>query len=1208
MVYKSSSIHLLFSLVLLLVLFPCVIYSQGLSNLREKYISTKIDTVQIDTLSIIQNTISITDGKGGGIDSALYTIDYTNAILVWTDKLNADPKYPEGMELKISYRVFPYSFSKSYKHKDIKNIESDQSGTINPFIYTYNRTKSDIFKLEGLNKSGSISRGISFGNNQDVIVNSSLDLQLSGKLSNNINILAAITDNNIPIQPEGNTQQIQEFDKVFIQLSDEKSKLIAGDFELKRPKSHFMNFYKKAQGVSFETSFRTDKFNKSPAKEVGQEGKMKITVSAAVSKGKYARHAFTGTEGNQGPYKLRGSENETFIIVLSGTEKVHIDGELLTRGQENDYVIDYNTAEITFTPKRLITKDKRIVVEFQYSEKNYTRSLLFAGGDFKKNKLNLRFNVYSEQDAKNQSLFQDLNSENKQLLSEIGDDLDSAIALNIDSMEFVSDQVLYKKIDTIVASVPYKDVYIYSTDPDSAFYRLGFSRVVDEEGDPNGNYVQVNTTVNGRVFKWVAPDSVTGLPQGSYEPIVLLITPKKKQLVIFGGDYTFSKQTKVSFEVAGSNNDINTFSSKDRNDDVGYAFKVNFQNIFPISNSAENPWMFKSILSYEQIDRHFSPIERYRSVEYERDWNLGGITTSENEYIPGLDLFLSKKKTGVINYQFKSFFKGSEYNAYKNRANLNLNKNNFRLIFDGSLLNTTTRTNNTQFVRSKASISKQFRWFTLGVMEEQERNIFKKLSTDTLQPNSFEFYEWGVFVNNADTAINKFTINYKQRTDLAPLNKNFKKSTIGESVGFTLDMLKNPRSRFIGNVTYRKLSIQDTSISINKKEENSLISRLEYRFKLLKGTITSSTFYEIGSGLEVKKEIVYLEVAAGQGVYTWSDYNNNGIKELNEFPEAAFQDQANYIKVAIPTNDYIKTFTNLFNEVLYIKPSIIWNRKTGIRKFVARFANRTTYRIDRKTTNNENLLSAYNPFLTETTDTNLVTLNSSFRNTLYFNRTNSKFGIDINYQDVRNKALLINNTTSRVNTVKGIRFRWNMNRKFTTNLIYNLGEKKNTSKLFSSKSYEISYYEAEPKLTYQPNVKFRISVLYNLKNKENKLLRFLTDSLDDVSDTIGGGENSIHHKIGIEIKHNVVSKGSLLMKVNFINISYDNPYDSNTSTNTSLAFEMLEGLQIGQNITWNLTYQRTLSKYMQLSITYDGRSSEGVNTIHTGGVQLRAFF
>ena len=92
------------------------------------------------------------------------------------------------------------------------------------------------------------------------------------------------------------------------------------------------------------------------------------------------------------------------------------------------------------------------------------------------------------------------------------------------------------------------------------------------------------------------------------------------------------------------------------------------------------------------------------------------------------------------------------------------------------------------------------------------------------------------------------------------------------------------------------------------------------------------------------------------------------------------------------------------------------------------------------------------------------------------------------------------------------------------------------------------------------------------------------------------------HKLGLETKINKVGKGSFVAEVNIINMSY------NGAPNSSLSYEMLEGLLPGVNATWQISYQRNIGKYLQLDLSYGGRQSEDSKTVHTGSMRVRAYF
>ncbi len=1135
------------------------------SNKRIQLIPTPADTITLDSLSMIPGSLTISRGKQY-FNPDHYYLDPYKARFLWKG-----PSYIDS--LLLTYRVFPYALAATFKHKDIGNIDTTDEALLNPFIYSPFSSDQQLFDFGKLDYNGSFSRGISFGNKQDVVVNSDFNLQLSGMLSEDVEVIAAMTDNNIPIQPEGNTQQIQEFDKIFIKLKKGQQQLTMGDFVIKRPASHFMNFTRKVKGGQYQTRKIFDK-----KKSLG------TGTSLALARGKYNRMQFVGQEGNQGPYRLKGANDENFIIIMAGTERVYVDGLLMERGLDHDYIIDYNSAEVTFTPNRLITKDIRIVIEFEYSNQNFTRSLLHHQQSYRSEKLTMTMNIFSEQDHKNQPIQivdESRKKEIGQVLNEAGDSLHQAFLPGGQVVKKVTDRVgiLYEKIDT-VGSWGRDSVFVHSTDTTAQLYRVSFTKV----GEGKGNYEIASATVNGRVYEWIAP--VNGQLSGSFEPIILLVAPQKRQMIAFGTSYQLDEDQKVYSELALSNFDLNTGSSKDRGDNTGAVAKVGYEKQWTLGETA--PTTLSTGVDYEYTNKYFTPIELYRTVEFSRDWNLPRVLPVLDQHMGSAGLTFSRKHLGKFNYQFSNFLmEKNTYNGYRHVVNSNLSRNGFRMILRGSYLQSAGEEQRSKFLRPFVNISKNLpKWkdWRLGVVGEQEENKRYNNDADTLDAQSFRFDRWNVYLQKIDSAGNELGINYGERYDRAPVSEGFRQSTLGQTLTLNGGFFNNPRNRLKWGFTFRKLEISDSTLTTQKAEE-SLLSRVEYNLVAAKGLFNGNTFYEIGTGQEQKREFEFLPVQEGVGTHTWTDYDKDGVQDLNEFEIAVFQDQAEYIKIFTPTDEFQKVRFIQFSQNLSVNPRAIWHSKTGLRKLISRFNTQSFLQINRKVFDNADV-SPFNPFVLEVEDTTLVSLSSSARNVLYFNRTSPVFGMDLRWNDNRNKSVLTSGFESRIRQEVGSRARLNLSKSITTELKVDQGIK--SKDIFSRRDYEVNYSSVEPKVTLIYKNILRASVFYNYLESKNH---------PDY-----GGEVAFSNKFTADVRYNVVSKSALNVSFSYASVVYDFP------NNTPVAFVILQGLEPGNNFLWNVSLERKLSGNLQLSLTYDGRKIADNQTVHIGGAQVRALF
>ena len=1158
-----QGLHIIPWIIFLMFSSLCADAQEEFKSYRSKKIPCLSGQI-LDSLIVIPQSLLLIQAED--------TLTYSDFSLDGEGRLEFGPGFLAQDSVRVKYRVLPYPYFMRIAGRDTNLIRPTFDTRITERYSPSGNRNRPLMDLGGIERRGTIARGIQVGNAQDLSVSSDLNLQLMGKVTDEISILANISDDNIPIQADGSTQQLQEFDQVYIKLYSDKHALTAGDYLLSDQGGYYSKYLKKARGALYEA-----RIGKSTLESDSLKG-LAIRAGAAVSRGRFARNVIQGIEGNQGPYRLKGAENELFIIILSGTERVYIDGRLLQRGKEYDYVIDYNAAEVTFTANRMITKDRRIVVEFQYAERSYARSLMQVGATYQQGPWKSFVDVYSERDSKNQPLQQDLSPVDRAFLSQLGDDLNQALIPRIDSIAFAEDLVMYSLRD----SLGYDSVFVFSTDPLIARYQVAFTQL----GLGQGDYIQEEFSANGRVYRWVAPDTLDGniIRKGSYGPGILLITPKSQQMFSGGLRFQPKEDSWAEVEAAFSQKDLNTFSTLDRQDDQGASMRIHGMHAFALDQK-ERPLKLIAGGLIEYTSADFKFVERYRPVEFERNWNLSQEELAADQWQIQGDIGIRSSALKTLTYQLDHFQTNAGYDGNNHRLKGRFKDNAWDLEAEGSMLRSKGQREGS-FTRHQSDLSRSIGRFRLGFKDEREENIFQGPQDSILSALSYSFYDWQGYVASGDTSSNSYKIYLRNREEWRGSEDELKAATKAREYGLQWSNKSNIKHRLNLTTAWRELSILREDL-ISQTPENTFLGRIEYRGTWLKGGMVSSTFMEVGSGLERKRQFVYIQVPAGQGVYVWIDYNADGVRDLAEFEIAQFQYEADFIRVFTQTEDFEKTYNNQFAQTLSIEPSRWFDKKDGgVKAILSRLSDQAVLRTDRKTRQEEDA-RILSPFQTDVADSLLIALNSSFRNTIFFNRTDPIWSMDHSLTDNSNKQLLSNGFETRRTREQELQGRLTLMRKYTMRLVLKEGRRSRDASYSSARAYELTERAFKPSVEWQPDKSLRLSLRSGWTQKENKS---------------EASEKAELRRIGMEARFSSVDKGSLTANLEWVDISF------NGDGNSSLAFEMLEGLKTGNNITWSLFLQRSLSQNLELNLSYNGRKAEQSPTIHAGSIQLRAFF
>lgn len=1093
-----------------------------------------------------------------------------NSSILFNDALC---KQLQNQELTITFRSLPFNIEKKYFHLDSTMMKEENKAIYIGSDYNFAPKGQEIIDAKGLDYNGSFSRGFSVGNSQSLVLNSNFNLQLTGDLGNGINVVAAISDDNIPIQPEGNTQLIQEFDKVFIKVSKNKTSIIAGDYNLERPKSYFVNYFKKLKGLSGSNEINIGK------------GTLSTNANFAVSRGKFARQNLNTKEGNQGPYKLTGNNGERFLIVLSGSEKIYLDGKLLKRGLEYDYIIDYNRAEITFTPSRLIGRESRIIVEYEYRIQNYLRSVYAANAYFDSPKYNLNFNFYNEQDSKTATGDIVLDSTDILLLSSIGDDLSlaniSSIRLANDTTQFIG-QIRYRLNPNTIGGDTDPAFLEYSTDFSEDLYVANFTEVENNQGR---YIIDEGSAVNGRIYKYVGPGN------GTYEPIASLIPPEKKQIMSFGASARPGHGVTIGSELSLSNTDINRFSKLGNGNNTGIAGVLKYNHVFKLSKQSK--WKLETDNFYEHVNQNFTPLNPYRSAEFARDWNLPNQITFGQQNVFKTSVSINRSDSLKLNYSYNLFDIQDTYKGINQSASFDYIYKGLTVDSKIDFLNSEGYDETTSFIRPLIDVSQLLSYdksLRIGVRYEGEENKrSNSASTDSLLSNSFAFDLFSIYLKNSESNSLHYKLQFNNRTDLfadsnlGQLAESITTKEITTSAKWTI----SPKHNLGFNFGWRDFQVLDPNLlPTPQNSKKTIIGKLEHNLQAWQGLFISNTSYLINSGQEPKIEYFFEKVEEGQGDYIYVGNQDSTLINAN-FRYAPNLGTGNYIRLSLINNEFITTNNQSLSQSLRLEPKrLLAKGKSNSAKFLSRFSTISTFRITKKVEEDETDTGSVFLNFSASGD-NLVSYNSLISNTLFFNRGNPAYDIQLG------------NKVSEVifTQISGIEQR-DVNEYFartrvkifkTTDILINLknGVKGYESTLNPTRNLDIDYFSINPEISYRPTSSLRLNMLYTYDRRDQNIEQM---------------EFARSHDFTFTATFRKASSSNLNFSLSFVNVKF------NGEQNSTIEFDLLEGLKDGKNYIWNTLFTKRLSNSIDLNLSYEGRKTGDAPTVHIARAQIKATF
>lgn len=1073
--------------------------------------------------------------------------------------------------MSVHYSVVELSLKPVYALRTLSYRSQENSKRIDSAVITRpGGMFTDMFGPE-LSKSGSISRGVLVGSTRDLTLSSGFRLQMMGKLSDDIDIIAALTDENTPIQPQGNTQTLQEIDNVFVEIKSPVYTATLGDFPFVVRSGEFVSVNRKLQGARLTADY------------VASTPSARIQVTGAASRGKFHTKLFTGIEGVQGPYRLTGRNNERTIIVIAGSERIYVDGELMQRGENLDYVIDYAASEITFTVRRLITGASRITVDYEYSDRQYTRN--FTGVDASvsiANNFEVRTNYFREGDDPDAPIDLVLTDKERALLRDAGNEPATApgvVLVGRDSLGIGTGN--YAAVDTTIAGAPYR-YYRWDLGGLDAIYRVSFSSV----GPGKGDYQR----------EGIGRYRFAGIGAGDYAPVVLLQAPELQELFSIQSTVRPSDAFEMMGEYAASSLDRNRFSSTGDGSNSGGAYHLRLR-YHPARLLIGSLDLGKADLSLSQrVKQHrFTSLDRTDDVEFGRKWSTDSLSSggSADEAIREARLIYQPAEQVSISAGYGTLDRTGLFTSERIEGGVEVKQQEGVTLFyqaeriGGKELS--RRLSNSWF-RHKAGSEHAFLFFVPSVRFEQERREVRSDANDSILGASYAFRSFAPKITMKELWGLDASSELEWREDEAAAGGSIIPQSSSITQFYTVALREVKDFSASTAVTFRDRSYTPAFQAQNQRQQTTLVN-IQSRYRPFSQSVDIDLLYDAATQRTAALERYFYKVRKGEGQYTWADANGNGVADLNDEREfVADRYDGEYVALTLNSEE-LKPIVNLkASSRIRFTPSRFIRTPSGItEKMLTVISTETFFRMEERSTapdvrkiyfldpssllDPQTTLMGYRFFQQ---DLHLFESDPEYSFRFRFNQRNglSRFASGLEQNNARERSLRI-----RLLLTGDISNQ--------TDIIVKDDAASTASQINRTRNIRSSVLLSD--LSYRPEQNIEVG------------LKIETGQSEDA--VVNGPVIANANGQTLRLVYGFLGNGQIRTE-----FSREEVLLASAPAGYSAPFELTAGRDLGKIYLWSISSEYRMAGNVQFSLYYSGRTTARNIIVHTGRMEVRAYF